>query len=243
MALIEVKNVTKRFGNVTAVDNITFDIHEGECFGLLGPNGAGKSTTISMLTTLLKPDSGQIIIDNMDAFKNSLKVKQMLGLVPQEIALYPTLTAYENLIFWGKIYGLKGRALRERVDNALEIVGLKERAKNRIETYSNGMKRRINIAAALLHQPRILIMDEPTVGIDLQSRNHILQTLLELNKQGTTLVYTSHYVEEVEFLCNRIVVMNNGKIIASGTKEQLKELFDGRLENIFYTLQGNFEES
>ncbi|WP_010252329.1 daunorubicin resistance protein DrrA family ABC transporter ATP-binding protein [Acetivibrio cellulolyticus] len=224
MGLIEIKNVRKSYGSLNAVDNVSLNINEGEIFGLLGPNGAGKSTLISILCTLLPPDSGEILVNNHDLKKSSAEIKKVLGLVPQEIALYPTLTARENLMFWGRMYGVGGKLLRERVDEALEMAGLKDRAKEVIESYSGGMKRRINIAAALLHHPKIVIMDEPTVGIDPQSRNHILETVIKLNKEGMTVIYTSHYMEEVEFLCSRIAIMDHGKVIASGSKEDLQKL-------------------
>jgi ABC-2 type transport system ATP-binding protein len=191
---------------------------------LLGPNGAGKSTLITMITTLIKPESGEIKVAGYDVVKEFSKVKEYIGLVPQEIALYPTLTAKENLDFWGKMYGLSGSHLKKRIDNVLETVGLTDRQKDKIKTYSGGMKRRINIAAALLHKPELLIMDEPTVGIDPQSRNHILETVLELNKEGMTVLYTSHYMEEVEFLCSRVAIMDYDKIIALGTKPELRKL-------------------
>lgn len=224
MGIIEIKGLTKKFGELTADDNVSFEINEGEIFGLLGPNGAGKSTLISMITTLLTPDSGEIKINGFDLKKQQTEIKKLLGLVPQEIALYPTLTAKENLVFWGRMYRLGGKLLKDRVDEALEMAGLKERAGERIEKYSGGMKRRINIAVALLHRPKILIMDEPTVGIDPQSRNHILETVLKLNSEGMTVIYTSHYMEEVEYLCSRIAIMDHGKVIAVGTKEELRKL-------------------
>lgn len=224
MSLIEIKDLTKKFGEMVAVNNVSLDINEGEVYGLLGPNGAGKSTLISMITTLLVPESGDIKMNGYDLKKQQIQAKKLLGLVPQEIALYPTLTAKENLLFWGRMYGLGGKLLKDRVDEALEIAGLKDRAKERIEKYSGGMKRRINIAAALLHRPKVLIMDEPTVGIDPQSRNHILETVLKLNKEGMTVIYTTHYMEEVEFLCSRIAIMDHGKVIAIGTKEELRKL-------------------
>lgn len=222
MSFVEINGLSKSFGEMKAVENVSMNINEGEVFGLLGPNGAGKSTLISMITTLLKPDRGEIVVGGFELQRHVQEVKKLLGLVPQEIALYPTLTARENLMFWGRMYGLRGRYLKERVEVAFEIAGLKDRDKQRIDTYSGGMKRRINIAAALLHQPKVLIMDEPTVGIDPQSRNHILETVLSLNKQGMTVIYTSHYMEEVEFLCSRIAIMDQGKVIALGSKEDLK---------------------
>lgn len=228
MSLIEIKNLTKRYGSLNAVDNVSFNVEEGELFGLLGPNGAGKSTPISMVTTLLSSDSGEITVNGFNIKDKPIEIKKILGLVPQEIALYPSLTARENLMFWGRMYGLGGSVLKERVENVLEIAGLKDRAKERVDTYSEGMKRRINIAAALLHQPRILIMDEPTVGIDPQSRNHILETVVELNSGGMTVIYTSHYMEEVEFLCTRVAIMDHGKVIAMGTKDELRRLIGDR---------------
>jgi ABC-2 type transport system ATP-binding protein len=222
--IVIVTDLVKRFGDNAAVDGISFDIREGEVFGLLGPNGAGKTTAISMISCLLAPTSGEVIVDGASVTKDPRRVKAALGVVPQEIALYPTLTALENLKFWGRMYGLGGRLLEERVAEALETAGLADRAKERIETYSGGMKRRINIAAGIMHHPRVLLMDEPTVGIDPQSRNHILQTVKELNRRGMTLLYTSHYMEEVEFLCDRVGIIDHGKVIALGTIEELKRL-------------------
>ncbi len=236
MSYIEVDRLTKSYGGLKAVDEVSFSVDKGEVFGLLGPNGAGKSTLISMITTLLKPDSGSIVVNGHKLNGENSEIRKILGLVPQEIALYPTLTARENLNFWGRMYGLKGSLLKERVDEALEIAGLKEREKDRVDSYSGGMKRRINIAAALLHKPGVLIMDEPTVGIDPQSRNHILETVLKLNSEGMTVIYTSHYMEEVEFLCTRVAIVDHGKIIASGTKEELRKLVgDNDILNIEQT--------
>ncbi|MCT8137993.1 ABC transporter ATP-binding protein [Anaerobacillus sp. CMMVII] len=222
--MLQVENLTKTFKNVNAVTEISFELQEGEILGFLGPNGAGKSTTISMISTLLKPTSGDILLDGNSILKNPQPLRKVLGVVPQEIALYPDLSGYENLIFFGKMYGLKKAELKNRVKEILEVIGLADRAHEKLQTYSGGMKRRINIGVALLHKPRILIMDEPTVGIDPQSRNHILTTVKELNSKGMTILYTSHYMEEVELLCDRIYIMDHGSIIASGTKQQLKEL-------------------
>lgn len=221
MNIIELKQVAKHYAEIKAVDGVSFNIRQGEIYGLLGPNGAGKSTTISMIATLLKPTEGEITVRGYSVTKNANQVKKLLGLVPQEIALYPTLTAGENLEFWGKMYGLHGAHLRQRIAEVLEIVGLTTREKNRVETYSGGMKRRINIAVGLLNEPEILIMDEPTVGVDPQSRNHILETVKNLNSRGLTVIYTSHYMEEVEYLCDRIGIMDHGKLIAEGTKDEL----------------------
>lgn len=222
--IITVTDLTKRFGDNTAVDGVSFSIRAGEVFGLLGPNGAGKTTTISMISCLLAPTGGEVTVDGHSVTREADKVKRTLGVVPQDIALYPTLTAIENLRFWGRMYGLGGKALEDRVAEALALAGLADRAKERIETYSGGMKRRINIAAGILHHPKVLIMDEPTVGIDPQSRNHILETVKELNRAGMTVLYTSHYMEEVEFLCDRVGIVDHGALIALGTIDELKRV-------------------
>jgi ABC-2 type transport system ATP-binding protein len=222
--LIEVKQLKKTYGKLTAVDAVDFDVRKGEIFGLLGPNGAGKSTIISMVSTLFRPDSGSITYDGKDIIKNPRAIQEKLGIVPQEVALYPTLSGLNNLKFWGRSYGLKGQDLARRIKEVSEIIGIEDRLKDKVEKYSGGMKRRLNIGAALLHDPEILIMDEPTVGIDPQSRNHILETVKSLNRQGMTIIYTSHYMEEVEFLCDRVSIMDMGKIIASGTKDKLMEI-------------------
>jgi ABC-2 type transport system ATP-binding protein len=222
--IVVVSDLVKRFGDNAAVDGVSFSIEQGEVFGLLGPNGAGKTTTISMISCLLEPTSGQVSVDGALTTKDKMRVQRALGVVPQEIALYPTLTALENLKFWGRMYGLAGAALEQRVTEALELAGLADRAKERVETYSGGMKRRINIAAGILHHPKLLIMDEPTVGIDPQSRNHILETVKQLNTRGMTVLYTSHYMEEVEFLCDRVAIVDHGRVIAMGTIDELKRL-------------------
>lgn len=224
MKLLEVQNLSKNFKDFHAVKNIDFHLEQGEILGFLGPNGAGKSTTISMISTLLNSSTGEILLDGKSIKGNENRLRKILGVVPQEIALYPDLTGYENLVFFGKVYGLKKAEVKTRVKEVLEIIGLSDRANEKVENYSGGMKRRINIGAALLHSPKILIMDEPTVGIDPQSRNHILNTVKKLNKEGMTILYTSHYMEEVELLCDRIYIMDHGKIIAEGTKQQLKDL-------------------
>ena len=222
--IIAVTDLSKRFGDNTAVGGVIFTIEQGEVFGLLGPNGAGKTTCISMISCLIAPSGGEVVVDGHRVTREPEKVKRTLGVVPQEIALYPTLTALENLRFWGRMYGLTGRLLEDRVVEALLLAGLEDRAKERVETYSGGMKRRINIAAGILHHPKVLIMDEPTVGIDPQSRNHILETVKQLNAGGTTVLYTSHYMEEVEFLCDRVAIMDHGEVIALGTIGELKRL-------------------
>ena len=222
--MLKVENLFKEFGNIKAVNSISFEVKRGQVFGLLGPNGAGKSTTISMISTLIEPTKGDILFEGNSILKNSKSIRQKLGVVPQDIALYPTLTGYDNLIFWGSVYGLKGSELKKRILSVADIIGLNGRLKDRVDKYSGGMKRRLNIGAALLHKPELLIMDEPTVGIDPQSRNHILDTVLELNNQGMTIIYTSHYMEEVEYLCNELCIMDEGNIIASGNQKELVEL-------------------
>ena len=225
--IVDVRNLVKRFGDLVAVDDVSFSIEQGEIFGLLGPNGAGKTTTISMLSCLLQPTAGEALLDGHPVTSEPTAVKSTLGVVPQEVALYPTLSAGENLAFWGRMYGLSGSALSSAVDEALDLAGLAERSKERVEKYSGGMKRRINIAAGILHKPKVLLMDEPTVGIDPQSRNHILETVKDLNAAGMTVLYTSHYMEEVEYLCDRIAIMDHGRIIAMGTLNELRDVVGG----------------
>jgi ABC-2 type transport system ATP-binding protein len=219
--MLVVNDIKKSFDQKEVVRGVSFSVSKGESFGLLGPNGAGKSTIISMICGLLTYDDGEVTVDEISVKKKPLDVKKKIGVVPQEIALYPTMSAKENLLFWGKMYGLSGKLAKKRVDEVLEYVGLRDRANDKIETFSGGMKRRINIGASLMHEPELLIMDEPTVGIDPQSRNHILETVKRLNQNGMTVIYTSHYMEEVEFLCNRIGIVDQGKMIALGTKSDL----------------------
>ncbi|MDF2673083.1 MAG: transporter-like protein [Clostridiales bacterium] len=224
MEIIKIKDLTKKYGSNIAVDNINLSIDQGEIFGLIGPNGAGKSTTINSLCGLLRASDGEIIIDGINMREDSLEAKKRLGLVPQEIAIFENLTGRENIEFFGKLAGLRGSLLKERVDEALEFVGLSDKAKSMPKGYSGGMKRRLNIACAIAHHPKIIILDEPTVGIDPQSRNHILESVKKLNKMGSTIIYTTHYMEEAEALCSRIAIMDHGRLIADGTKEELKKL-------------------
>ncbi|MBW4081618.1 ABC transporter ATP-binding protein [Paenibacillus sp. S150] len=223
MAFAVLNNVVKRYDQKLTVDHVNFSIQEGEIFGLLGPNGAGKSTTISMICGLLKADGGDIMIDGLSVMNKPLEVKKRIGLVPQELALYENMTAAENVSFFGKLYGLRGRLLKERVGEALAFTGLSERSKDKPSTFSGGMKRRLNIACAIMHRPKLIIMDEPTVGIDPQSRNHILESVKALNKLGSTVIYTSHYMEEVAAICDRVAIMDQGHIIACGTERELRE--------------------
>ncbi|MGG3926767.1 ABC transporter ATP-binding protein [Metabacillus fastidiosus] len=224
MNVLQLTNLTKKFGSFIAVDNISLTIKEGEIFGFLGANGAGKSTTINMIASLLKMTEGDITILGKDINKHRKYAKLNIGLVPQDIAIYEDLTAYENVKFFAGLYGLRGSVLNERVLEALEFVGLTDRQKSYPKDFSGGMKRRLNIACAIAHRPKLIIMDEPTVGIDPQSRNHILESVKELNRIGCTIIYTSHYMEEVEEVCTKIAIMDHGKIIAEGTKEQLKSI-------------------
>lgn len=218
---VEVNNLMKTFGDLIAVDDVSFSVAEGEIFSLLGPNGAGKTTTISILSTLIRPTSGDAVIGGHSVLKNPMAVKKLIGVVPQEIALYEDLTALENLNFWGKMYGLSGSELSTRVDEVLAQVGLQDRARQRIKTYSGGMKRRVNIGVGLLHQPRLLFLDEPTVGIDPQSRRAILDSVKELNRSGMTILYTTHYMEEAQELSDRVGIIDYGKLIALGTQKEL----------------------
>jgi len=227
-AILEVEGLVKKYGDFEAVKGINFEVQEGEVFGLLGPNGAGKTQTISMLTGVIPTTSGTARIGGHDIHEEMSEVKKINGLVPQELALYPTLSARTNLEFFGRIYGLRGKELKERVADVLRIVALTERADEAVDKYSGGMKRRVNIAAGLLHQPRLLFLDEPTVGVDPQSRNHIFESVMRLNRErGMSIVYTSHYMEEVELLCNRVAIIDEGRIIAMDTIKNLIALLGG----------------
>ncbi len=226
--ILEVENLSKKCGTLTAVNNVSFAVEEGEVFGLLGPNGAGKTTTISMLTGVLEPTAGTAKIKGYDILGDALEVKKRIGLVPQDLALYPTLSARANLEFFGRIYGLSGEELKNRVDDVLEIVALSDRQKEAIEKFSGGMKRRVNIAAGLVHHPELLFLDEPTVGVDPQSRNHIFESVLKLNRErGMSIIYTSHYMEEVELLCNRVAIIDQGQVIALDTIRNLIAMLGG----------------
>jgi ABC-2 type transport system ATP-binding protein len=231
--ILKVEDLVKNFGSHQALKGISFAVDEGEVFGLLGPNGAGKTTAISILTGVLQPTSGSASICGLDIFKNPLDVKRKIGLVPQDLALYPTLSARANLNFFGSIYGLKGAELKSRVEEVLEIVALTERANEAIEKYSGGMKRRANIAAGLVHRPDLLFLDEPTVGVDPQSRNHIFESVLKLNREvGMSIIYTSHYMEEVELLCKRVAIIDEGRIIALDTIKNLVAMLGGGVINL-----------
>jgi ABC-2 type transport system ATP-binding protein len=224
MNAIEVKNLKKTFGDFQAVQDATFHAQAGEVLGLLGPNGAGKSTTISMLSGLLTPTSGEAFIMGHSIVKEAEAAKASLGVVPQDIALYPDMSARENLVFWGRMYGLRGAALKVRVDEVLEIIGLADRQKDFVGKFSGGMKRRVNIGVALLHKPAVVIMDEPTVGIDPQSRRSILDNVKSLNREGMTVLYTTHYMEEAAELSHHIAIMDKGRVIVYGTHDELIRL-------------------
>jgi ABC-2 type transport system ATP-binding protein len=223
-AVITVEDLSKKYDGFTAVDGVSLDIKRGEIFGLLGPNGAGKSTIISILCCLLKPTAGRVTIDGFDVGKNATDIKKIIGVVPQEISLYYTLTARENLAFYAKIYGLSGKAMKDRIEELLDMVGLTDRADDRLEGYSGGMKRRINIAVALLHNPRILFLDEPSTGVDPQSRKRIYDTIRDLNREGVTVLLTTHQMEDAEKLCHRIAIVDKGKLIALDTLDGLLKM-------------------
>ncbi|GLC31650.1 ABC transporter ATP-binding protein [Clostridium omnivorum] len=240
--IVEINNLVKRYKDFIAVDNLNLSIKEGEIFGLLGPNGAGKTTTINTILGLSKKDSGEVKIFGKSMDKYEEEIKRNIGVVPQNIAVFNDLTAYENVEFFGRLYGLRGKLLKERVEEALEFTGLLDRKKDYPGKYSGGMQRRLNIACAIVHKPKLIIMDEPTVGIDPQSRNHILNSVKKLNEGGSTVIYTSHYMEEIEELCTDITIMDHGKVIAKGTKEDLKSLVSLEekltltLSNVNYTM-------
>ena len=220
--MINVSNLRKTFDTIDALKGISFNIPQGECYGLLGPNGAGKTTTISIMSTLIEPNEGEISIAGNDLKKNPLECKKNIGVVTQEIALYNELSAYDNLLFWGGLYNVSKPELRARIDEIVNLLGLTDRKNDKMKTYSGGMKRRINMASALLHRPKVLFMDEPTVGIDPQSRNLIFEVVEKLHKEGLTIVYTTHYMEEAERLCDRIGIIDDGEIIAQRTLDELK---------------------
>jgi len=220
--MIEVSNLRKTFDTIEALKGISFNIQQGECYGLLGPNGAGKTTTISIMSTILEASEGKVSIAGYDLKKNPLECKRNIGVVTQEIALYNELSAYDNLLFWGGTYNVPKTELTKRIDETLDQLGLTDRKNDKVKTYSGGMKRRVNIASALLHRPKVLFMDEPTVGIDPQSRNLIFEVVENLHKEGMTIVYTTHYMEEAERLCDRIGIIDDGEIIAEGTLAELR---------------------
>ncbi len=221
MSLVEVNNLSKTYADVQAVESISFEIQEGEIFGLLGPNGAGKTTTINVLCTYTEPTAGEIVVAGHSVTAAPEAVKRAIGVVPQDIALYPDLDAVENLRFFGRMYDVPKARLEQRIGELLELVGLNEHARRRVEHYSGGMKRRLNLVVGLLSEPRFLMLDEPTVGVDPQSRNAIFENIQALNQQGLTILYTTHYMEEAELLCRRVAIMDEGRIIALDTPQNL----------------------
>ena len=225
--MIQAEQLTKRFGELAAVDSVSFEISKGETFGLLGPNGAGKTTTIHMLVGALKPDGGRVVIDSIPDPTHA-KARKRIGIAPQALALYENLSAVENVAFFGKLYGLSGGPLQKQVDWALSFTGLSERRKDRMKTYSGGMKRRLNMACAVVHKPQVLFLDEPTVGVDPQSRNHIFENIEALKGEGTTILYTTHYMEEAQRLCDRVAIMDRGKVLAMDTVDGLIEKHGGK---------------
>lgn len=242
--ILILEGLTKKYDNKSVVDHISLQIEKGEIFGLLGPNGAGKSTTMNMICSLVKPTAGKVEAFGYNTKTDMKKIKLKLGYIPQELAIHGNLKAWENVELFTSLYGVKGESLKKAVTESLEFVGLEDKRNGFVKTFSGGMKRRLNIACAIGHKPELLIFDEPTVGIDPQSRNFILEKIKNLNKQGATVIYTSHYMEEIEAICTRIAIMDNGKIIAIGTKNELVEMVTAdknstmTLEEVFLTLTG-----
>ncbi|OIK15613.1 ABC transporter ATP-binding protein [Bacillus sp. MUM 116] len=222
---LNVNNLVKKYGAKTALMDVSFSVKEGSCFGLLGPNGAGKSTTMKIITGIIEADSGDVDVFGQDIRKSADSIRSLIGYVPQEITLYEKISAYNNLVFFGEMYGVRGKLLKERIAEVFEQVGLSERGNDAIHTYSGGMKRRINIAAAMLHKPKLIILDEPTVGIDPQSRNHIFEIIKTLRNEGVTIIYSTHYMEEVEALCDDIAIIDHGKVIVQGNLDELLHLY------------------
>ncbi len=238
--VLRCRELRKAFGDLVAVTGVGFHIAEGETYGLLGPNGAGKTTTISMIAGLLERDAGEVLVDGKALTTRSVGAKGAIGLVPQDLALYPDLTARENLTFFGRLYGMRGPELKARANEVLQIVGLSDRADDRSEEFSGGMKRRLNIGLGLLHHPRLLILDEPTVGVDPQSRNAILESVERLSVEGMAVLYTTHYMEEAERLCDRVGIIDKGSIVAEGTRRQLVELV-GEHDRVRLDATGNLQ--
>ncbi|WP_152395535.1 ABC transporter ATP-binding protein [Paenibacillus guangzhouensis] len=236
---IEVKGLQKGYGGKLAVQDLQFQVRTGTCFGLLGPNGAGKSTTMKILSCITKVDHGRVNILGYDTATQSQEVRKIIGYVPQNITLYEKLSAYDNLLFFGEMYGVTGKALKHRIREVLEQVGLADRANDAVSTFSGGMMRRINIAAALLHKPKFMILDEPTVGIDPQSRNHIFDLIQSLKAEGMTIIYSTHYMEEVEALCEDVAIIDHGQVVAAGALNELLAQYGGR--SVYLELEGDVQ--
>ncbi len=239
--VLECRDLRKRFGDLVAVDGVGFAIAEGETYGLLGPNGAGKTTTISMICGLLERDAGEVLVDSRPLTTRSVEAKGAIGYVPQELAIYPDLTARENLRFFARLYGMHGSEVAHRIDEVLAVIGLAERAGDRAKEYSGGMKRRLNIGIGLLHRPRLLVLDEPTVGVDPQSRNAILESVEELSAAGMAVLYTTHYMEEAERLCDRVGIIDAGALRAEGTRRELVALV-GETDRVQLVAAGSLDE-
>lgn len=240
--MIQIQQLSKKYKNTEdySVFELDLNIEEKEIFGLLGPNGAGKTTLISLLSSLIKPTSGSFTINGLTFKKNKNQLKQIIGIVPQEYALYPSLSAYENLHYFGSMYGLKGKELKDKILNSLKKLGLEKFSHKKIETFSGGMKRRVNLLASILHNPKVLFLDEPTVGVDVQSKNVIIAYLKQLNQQGTTIIYTSHHLNEAETFCSRVAIIDHGKIITKGKPEDLIKDHKNahNLEDVFLDITG-----
>ena len=240
--MIRIQNLSKKYKDTDffSVSNLDLEISEGEIFGLLGPNGAGKTTLISLLCALIKPTSGAFTINGLTYMQNKNQLKQLIGIVPQEYALYPSLTAFENLMYFGSMYGLKGKTLKAKVNQDLATLGLSQFSNKKVETFSGGMKRRVNLIASILHSPKVLFLDEPTVGVDVQSKNVIIKYLQTLNKNGTTIIYTSHHLNEAEEFCTQVAIIDHGKIITQGKPKELihKQEHANNLEDVFIMLTG-----
>ena len=239
-SLLEVSGLCKAFGDVRAVSDVCFEVRAGEIYGLLGPNGAGKTTTISMISGLLRPDAGKVTVDGADFWSNPARAQKIMGVVPQEVALYEELSGRENLEFWGRLAGLSAVVARERAGEVLEALSLADRARDAVKNYSGGMKRRINIGCALMHRPKLLLLDEPTVGIDPQARVNILEFARKLCAEGTAILYTTHYLEEAETLCSRIGIIDHGKLLAEGTLSELQKRLGG---DQLFVLEGNLQQA
>ncbi len=241
--MLQVNDLVKKFNGKTAVDHVSFHVNRGEIFGFLGPNGAGKTTTINMICSLLKPDQGTILLDGHDLY-NSKKARSKMGVVPQDIALYEDLSARDNLAFWGKLYGMKGISLNARIQELLDFFELAERSKEKIKNFSGGMKRRLNLAAGIIHRPELLLLDEPTVGIDPQARKHILEAVKSIAESGTTIIYTTHYLDEAEKLCDSLAIIDHGKMLTTGTLEDIVKIVgENRLLKINGTFSAEIAES
>ena len=237
--MLTVSHLFKRFKDISAVQDVSFDIREGEVFGLLGPNGAGKTTTLNMICGLVRPDSGRIELDGAEVTDKNPELRKKLGVVPQDVALYEEFSAVDNMKFWGGLYGLKGASLQSRIEDVLRLVGLEERSRDRMKTYSGGMKRRLNLACGMIHNPSLLLLDEPTVVIDPQGRHAMLDMIRQAAKSGTTILYTTHYLDEAESLCNRLCIMDHGRVLAMGTHDEIKRIVG---ENRIFKVTGNFEK-